>query len=176
MSTEAMNFWINILTVMVLGILNYIFTALAVYKIAKVQEVKNAWLSWIPIGNQYTLIKIADGKILSILLAIVYLAGSMGAGILKLNQVVAVLVQLPWMIYTIILYNRLCDKYEVSIVFFISGLIAPLCGLFQPIAGLQVVFTLVSFYGYWKLYKNCTKVKQSKLKVESKIVFSNKKK
>ena len=174
MSSEAMNFWISFVSFYVLGVVNYILTSLAVYKIAKVQNEKNPWLAWIPVANQYLLIKVANGKMIFIILAIANLVAGGAAASMGQNAITTLL-QAGWLIYSLVMYNRLCNRYDVSILLFVCGVIAPLFQLVQSLAGLYIPLLIVSFFGQWKLYKNASNSNNSKLRIESKVVFSKKK-
>lgn len=168
---------VEIYMLYILGLVNYIFVALATYKVAKVENVNNPWLAWIPIANLYLLIKIADGKMYFMVLAIASFFGNalsrFGIGIVS---IIGTLLNLAWLIYSIILYNRLCNKYDVNIALFIAGVIAPLFKLVQPLAGMYVPLVAVSLYGHWKIYINASKGPSTKLNIESKVIFSSKKK
>ena len=56
---------------MLFGVVNYVLSSLAIYKIAKVEKVKCPWLAWIPFANSYMVIKVAGGNMIMIVLAIV---------------------------------------------------------------------------------------------------------
>ena len=177
MSTEAMNVWMIILSTMVFGIINYILSSLAIYTIAKKQKIKNAWLAWVPIGNSYMFIKVGEGKMIFLLLAI---ASLFNGGYLRALQnqtfaMIGIVLNFAWLVYGITLLNKLCNRYNVNILFFVAGVIAPLFMAVQKLAGLYMPFMIISFYGYWKLYKNAAKHKDGKLIIESKAVFSKKK-
>ena len=177
MSLEAMNVWMIILSTMVFGIINYILSSLAVYTIAKKQKIKNPWLAWVPIGNSYMFIKVGEGKMIFLVLAI---ASLFSGGYLRALQnqtfaIIGIVLNLAWLIYGLTLLNKLSNKYNVNILFFVAGVIAPLFMSIQSLAGLYMPFMIISFYGYWKLYKNAAKQKEGKLVIESKTVFSKKK-
>ncbi|MGG7176694.1 hypothetical protein ACQPU1_03800 [Clostridium paraputrificum] len=179
MENDIMNALVGVLTTIVLGIGNYVFAALAIYKISKVEKVENPWLAWIPIANSYLLIKLGKGKMYFMVLAIAsffaggYLTILMGEGV---GKVIGTLLTIAWSIYTLIMYNRLCSNYDVNILFFVAGVIAPLVSLIQALAGLYIPLVLVSFYGHWKLYRNAGKSPIGKPRIESKVILSKKKK
>ena len=69
---------------MLFGIVNYVLSALAIYKIAKVEKVKCPWLAWIPFANSYMVIKVAGGNMIMIILAIVsFITGSVSTTIVE---------------------------------------------------------------------------------------------
>ena len=177
MSNEAMNVWMIILSTMILGIINYVLSSLAVYTIAKKQKIKNPWLAWVPIGNSYMFIKVGEGKMVFLLLAI---ASLFSGGYLRAlqNQTIAMIgmiLNLAWLIYGVTLLNKLGNRYNVNILFFLAGVIAPVFMVIPSLGGLYIPFMIISFYGYWKLYKNAANQKEGKLVIESKTVFSKKK-
>ena len=43
-----------------LGLISYVFTALAIYTIAQRREIKKAWLAWVPVVNVWILGSISD--------------------------------------------------------------------------------------------------------------------
>lgn len=176
MSIEAMNFWMIILSTIVFGIINYILSSLAIYTIAKKQKIKNPWLAWVPIGNSYMFIKVGEGKMIFLILAIASLAGGSYLRPLQndMLSIIGMALNFAWLIYGLTLLNKLCNKYNVNILFFVAGLIAPLFMAIPKLAGLYMPIMLISFYGYWKLYRNAAKQKEGKLVIESKTVFSKK--
>ena len=42
------------------GVIVYICTGLAYYKAAEVEEIPNNWLAWIPVGNSYIMLRLAE--------------------------------------------------------------------------------------------------------------------
>ena len=176
MSNEAINVWMIILSTIIFGVINYILSSLAIYTIAKTKKVKNPWLAWVPIGNSYMLIKVSGGKMIFLVLAISSLFG--GSYLRPLFGgtpiIIGSILNLLWLIYGLVLYSRLCNRYNINILFFVAGVIAPLFMSIQSLAGLYMPFMIISFYGYWKLYKNSANQKEEKLVIESKTFFKKK--
>lgn len=163
----------------IVGLISYVLAALAIYKIAKVEKVTNAWLAWVPLVNIYMLLKVAGGKMIFLALGMAsfftgstftYLANS------RALVIVGTVISIAWSIYGIMMYSRLCERYNVSIAFFIAGLIAPITVNIEAIKLWYVPLLLIGFYGHFALYRSAAKGPKSGVRVESKIVFSSNKK
>lgn len=164
---------------MLFGIVNYVLSALAIYKIAKVEKVKYPWLAWIPFANSYMVIKVAGGNMIMIILAIVsFITGSVSTTIVDnmAFTIIGAIVSVAWSIYAITLYNRLCDRYNVNIMLFVASFLAPVALYIRVLATFYIPLLLIGFYAHYKLYKNAVKGPSTKVKVQSRMVLSNKKK
>ena len=141
---------------MLFGIVNYVLSALAIYKIAKVEKVKCPWLAWIPFANSYMVIKVAGGNMIMIILAIVsFITGSVSTTIVDnmAFTIIGAIVSVAWSIYAITLYNRLCDRYNVNIMLFVASFLAPVALYIRVLATFYIPLLLIGFYAHYKLYK-----------------------
>lgn len=162
-----------------LAALNYVLSSLAIYKIAEVEKINNPWLAWIPVANSYMLIKVAGGNMFMLILAVIsFITGSTTTAIVgnQLFTIFGVLISAVWSIYAIMLYNRLCDKYNVNIMLFVASFIAPIAIYFRVLAPFYVPLIAIGFYAHYKLYKNASNGITSKVNVQSKVVLSKNKK
>lgn len=160
------------------GIINYVLSALAIYKIAKVEKVNNPWLAWIPFANSYMVIKVADGNMLMLIVAITsFISGSAASALINnvAFSVIGFIISAWWSIYAITLYNKLCDRYNVNIILFVASFLAPVTIYIRFLATLYLPLVLVGFYAHYKLYKNASNGPSSKVKVQSRVVRSKKK-
>lgn len=167
------------LIVILLGLLNYVFSALAIYKIAKVEKISKPWLSWVPIANSYMIIKVAGGNMMMMIVAVAsFITGSTTTTLIDndILKIVGFVASLAWSIYAVMMYNRLCDRYNVNILLFIASFIAPIALYIQALSTFYIPFVIIGYYANFKLYKNAGKGPISKVRVQSKIVVSNKKK
>lgn len=161
------------------GLINYILSALAIYKIAKVEKVNNPWLAWIPFANSYMVIKVASGNMLMMIVAIASFIIGLGSNIFGNNGVftiVAFAISLWWSIYAVILYNRLCDRYNVNVMLFVASFLAPVAMYIKGLASLYIPLLIIGYYANYKLYKNAANGPSSNVKVQSRVVLSNKNK
>lgn len=149
--SATMEFFGVYLIMLLLLVVNYVFSALAIYKIAKVEKVSKPWLAWIPVTNPYLLIKLGGGNLLLLVVAVISLGtggavnGFMQNEILKLVGMVATAI---WSLYSVYMYSKLCDRYNVGIWYFIIGFI------FQLIPSMMMIGVVILLFGYWKLYKS----------------------
>lgn len=155
------------LIIALLGIINYVFSALAIYKVAKEEKIKNPWLAWIPVTNPYLLIKLGGGNLLFIIIAIIslltgnYFNGFMTGGL----KIVGIVVTAIWSLYSIYMYSKICDRYDVGIWFFILGFI------FQLISSMLIVGVIVLAVGNWKIYKNAKSNLKTR-RIESTVYYN----
>ena len=106
LTDETMFIFLGIFLVIMAVVLSvslvfWIFRSLGLYKIAKRRGIRNPWLSWIPIGDQWVLGSVSDqyqhlvqGKVTSrrkilLILNAVGLAVGLGSGILTILQTIA---------------------------------------------------------------------------------------
>ena len=52
--------FIFLLGFLLFGVIVYIFTGIAYYKAAEVESIPNNWLAWIPVGNSYIMLRLAE--------------------------------------------------------------------------------------------------------------------
>jgi len=164
-----------ILAVVFISLLNYIFTSIALFKISKMEKVSKPWFAWIPILNDFLLIKIGKGNVwFTILAAVSFLAG--GPVIERMTGfslgIIGTGLTAAWIIYKVIMYSGICERYNVSILIIAAGFI------FQLITSMTVLGIVVSIVGHIMLYIKARKGPQGRTVVETKVVFSkmNKKK
>jgi hypothetical protein len=164
-----------IIAVFFISFLNYIFTSMALFKISKVEKVGKPWFAWIPVLNDFLLIKIGKGNIwITILAAVSFLVGGpVATQITGINLgIIGTIISAAWIIYKVIMYKGICERYNVNILIFAAGF------LFQLITSMALLGILVSIVGHVLLYIKAKKGIQGKIIVESKVIFSklNKKK
>lgn len=161
-----------------LALINYVLSAMAIYKVAKVEKFDNPWMAWVPFVNSYLFIKVAGGKIYMVLLAILaFLTGSAATAQVD-NPVFTVLgmvISIAWSIYAFGLYSKLADRYNVNVILFLAALLAPVALYVQFISSMYIPLMIVGFFGYYSLYKSASKGPVKGPKVTSKIVYSKKK-
>ncbi|MBM7833575.1 hypothetical protein [Clostridium sardiniense] len=161
---KTMSMLFVIITIFTL--INYIFVALATYRIAKKENVDNPWLSWIPIGNSYILIKLGKGNMLFLAPLIISMFTS---GIVREVSMAV------YVVYSVYMYYKICDRYEVSFIPIAIGSSTLVIGLFPGLVGLTIPVYLIGVYGQWKLYKGATNGSVNKRKITSKITNKKKK-
>lgn len=150
----------------IFALINYIAVSLALYKIAKKENVDNPWLSWIPIGNSYMLIKLGKGNMIFILSLIIAMFTT---GIIREVSMAV------YVVYSAYMYYKICDRYEVSFIPIAIGASALVIGLFPGLTGFTILVYLIGVYGQWKLYKGAVNAPVNKRKITSKITKKKKK-
>ena len=115
-----------------LSVLTYIFISIAMYNVAKKKEDNKAWLAWIPIIQDYVVIKYANGIPWVLLLYIPYFFTT---GLLA--SVISFIIGL----YLVIMAVRICKEFNVDYTWLIVGLF---------ISGVAAI-------SYYKLYKSTIK-------------------
>ncbi len=150
----------------IFALINYIFVSLALYKIAKKENVDNPWLSWIPICNSYMLIKIGKGNMIFILPVIIsmFTEGIIG----EISMAI-------YAVYSAYMYYKICDRYGVSFIPIAIGASSLVIGLFPGLAGFTILVYLIGVYGQWKLYKGAVNGYVNKRKITSKATNKKKK-
>lgn len=148
------------------ALINYIFVSLALYKIAKNENVDNPWLSWIPIGNSYMLIKLGKGNMIFILPLIISMYNQEIIGQISMAVYVA---------YSAYMYYKICDRYKVNFIPIAIGASALVIGLFPALTGFTILVYLIGVYGQWKLYKEAINSSTNKRKITTKVANKNKK-
>ncbi|MBE6047708.1 MAG: hypothetical protein E7213_04760 [Clostridium sp.] len=151
-------------------IVNYVFTALTMFKVSKKEETSKAFFAWIPILNDYLLIKLGHGAIgfFGLALASLILGNPMMTDYLNSNIVgkLGTAVTVLWTVYKIILYNRICDRYNASVIIIAAGF------LMQFISKLSIAGIVVSVVGQIILMIKVNNNIAPKTIIESKIVLS----
>ena len=106
------------------GVIVYICTGLAYYKAAEVEGIPNNWLAWIPIGNSYIMLKLAE-KNMNLLF--IFIASMVSTVIRNLYDtgVIINLISFGISIWSIIVsiqcYLVISKKYGISPAWFIVG-------------------------------------------------------
>ncbi|MDD6795751.1 MAG: hypothetical protein PUE01_10150 [Clostridiaceae bacterium] len=175
--TEATKNIINNLTIIILAVItivNYVFSALAFYKIAKLEKYNKPWFAWIPVLNDYLIIKLGEGKILFLVVSILSLiAGSPATYILTNGafETLTIIVNAIWLAYKIYMYSRIIDRYDENVMIFVVGFIL------QLIPSMMVFGVIVTFVGHIMLYiKVCKGIPQDKVIIQTRIVSNNRNK
>ncbi|MGL4849693.1 MAG: hypothetical protein ACRC28_12355 [Clostridium sp.] len=160
---------------LVLGIINYILTGLAIFKVSKKEGLDKPWLGWIPLGNFYQLIRLGKGNqfFLIALVAVMIFAQPIN-GFIKILGIISAVIYVGYMMY---MYYRICDRYNISFVFIAAGSAAVICLLIPALGGLTIPALLVGMYGQFNLARKIDKVDLTKgRKIETKVTTGNKKK
>ncbi len=168
---EIVIYNLTLLFTIVIIIVNYIVTAIAMMKIAKKENISRPWFAWVPICNDYLLIKIGKGSPWFMILAILSLVtgGSVAAINTSILSNISLVLTAIWVVYKLIMYSRISEKYEISILIFILGFIGQLIG------SLVIIGIIISIVAHIILVKKINTVQTSKIVVESKIVLPKKK-
>ncbi len=129
----------------------YVFTALALYTIAQRREIKNAWLSWVPVLNVWILGSISDqyryvvkGEIRSKrkVLLIVSIAQFVLTWVAVIRMIVSVVVSITNAAY-------MPDAMEL-----VRQLLSSLL-LFLPVAVLSILALVFRIMALYDLYSSC---------------------
>ncbi|AYE33286.1 hypothetical protein [Clostridium septicum] len=115
-----------------LSVLTYIFISIAMYNVAKKKGYNKEWLAWIPIVQDYVVIKYAKGIPWVLLLYIPYFFTT---GLLA--SIISFIIGL----YLVIMAVRICKEFNVDYTWLIVGLFIP---------GVAAI-------SYYKLYKSTIK-------------------
>lgn len=105
-----------VLLIYVLMIGYYIFYGITFSRVAKAEKQPKPWFAWIPLLNEYQLIKIV-GAPMWLLVPIILAVASTGV----LGSMAFFLVAIP----NVYLFAKIADRYDVSIWWFILGLFPP---------------------------------------------------
>lgn len=154
---------------------NYIVTGFAIYNISKVENVNNPWLAWIPIGNFYQLIKLGKGNYIFLIALIGVMAfGSSNNGI---TSILGLIFSIVYSGYSIYMYSKLCDKYDVNIFIIGIGILAPIFILVKSLGGFLIPVLVIGMYGQFKLARNAKKPRNENERViETRVVGRKNKK
>lgn len=162
--------------IIIASLFNYIFTSIALFKISKMEKIGKPWFAWIPVLNDYLLIKLGKGKIWFVILAAVPVVIQM---IGFDTGIIGTIITAAWLVYKINMYMGICDRYNVSILIFTAGFMFQLTSVMTVRGTLvRLLGILVIIVGHSILYIKARKGIQVKTIVESKVTFSklNKKK
>lgn len=157
------------------ALVNYILTGFAIYNVSKAEKVNRAWLAWIPIGNFYQLIKLGKGNYFFIATLIgVMIFGSSTNGI---SSILGLVFSIVYSGYSIYMYSKLCDKYDVNIFLIAIGVLAPIFILVESLGGLVIPVLLIGMYGQFKLARNAKKpINKNERVIETRVIGRKKKK
>jgi len=115
-----------IIGIMVISLLLYIYSSLAIMAIAKRTDTPNPWLAWIPYANLYLVAEIAQNPWWPILLVLVpAIAGFLQGGIII--SIISALSMITFVIFNIIWWWRICEKRNKPGWWVLIGLI-PILG------------------------------------------------
>ena len=138
-----------------LGIATYVLTSLGLYALAKRRGLKNPWLSWVPVINCWIIGSLSDqyryvvkGQvknkrktllILSIILAVIYLAVIVCCVVMFVNMIQAVI-------------NGASEDALLEIV---MGPAMAMLGLCLPIVGIAIAMAVVRYIAMYDIYTSC---------------------
>ena len=114
---------------MVMILVSYVITSITLFKISAKEKVCKPFFAWIPILNDFLLIKLGQGSIWFIMLALVslFLGGPMTSYFNSSTLVmVGTIVTALWTLYKILLYSRICERYDGNIIILGIGFILEL--------------------------------------------------
>ncbi|MCR4944538.1 MAG: hypothetical protein K5986_08855 [Clostridium sp.] len=158
---------------MVMILVSYVITSITLFKISAKEKVCKPFFAWIPILNDFLLIKLGQGSIWFIMLALVslFLGGPMTSYFNSSTLVmVGTIVTALWTLYKILLYNRICERYDGNIIILGIGFILELIPK-MSLAGL-----IIAIIGQILLMKKVKSNFNPKTIIESKIVISKRNK
>ena len=136
------------------SILTYVFSALALYTIAKRRCIRNPWLSWVPVANIWILGSLSDQYRYVV-------RGEYKAKrkvLLTLNIVttalaLALLSTVVWLVVRVI-----TGAFSQNIDTLMEGMMAPLMGtaaLSLPMAGVAIALAIVRFMALYDVFTSC---------------------
>ncbi|MGL4283041.1 hypothetical protein [Eubacterium aggregans] len=101
----------------VIGIVLYVFTALALYTMAKNKGIEYAWLAWIPVANGYVMGEVMDDKVAIGSSVIPYakwilLLGSIVTGLLAMIPYIVWIFSILYLVYYYCAIYRLYKLYK----------------------------------------------------------------
>lgn len=132
-----LNLWLNIIStvlMLVIGLISYFIYSYLVYKIANKKKIENSWLAWIPIVNDYVLLKCGNSPIYAIILYFL--------GIASGNRC---LVGLSSLYYLYVIYKLAKETHCESIILLILGYFIP---IFTWVQLYKIMKALDIDYGY----------------------------
>jgi hypothetical protein len=155
-----------------LFIVNYIVTSMAMFKISKMEKVSKPWFAWLPVCNDYLLIKLGNGSIWFMILAVASLVtGGPALGLSESSiKTIGLIITAAWVVYKIFMYSRICDRYEINILIFVIGFLCQLLSKFV------IIGIIIAIIGNILLYRSACKGIEGRTIIESKVVFSKRKK
>ena len=140
----------------VIGIVTYIFTALALYTIAKRRCISKPWLSWIPVINCWIIGSLSDqyryvvkGEVKNKRKTL--LALNIITGILSVAMIVAVIVMIVGMIGA-----AMNGAVEAVILEAMMGPAFITLGLCLPLLGIGIATAVVRYIAMYDIYTSCT--------------------
>ncbi|MGL5648519.1 MAG: hypothetical protein ACRDDY_11785 [Clostridium sp.] len=176
LTPEIQRMILTILGVSILfGVINYVFTGLAIFRVSKKEGLDKAWLGWIPVGNFYQLIRLGKGSqfFLIALLGVMLFARPING----FSQILGIVSALIYVGYTMYMYYKVCDKYSINFIFIAAGSVSVLCILIPSIGGLAIPALLLGMYGQFNLARKINKLDLNVgRKIETKVTSSRKKK
>lgn len=151
----------------------YIITSMAMFKISKNESISKPWFAWIPILNDYLLIKLGKGSSKFMILAILgFIVDNPYMQLTMQEQGVKFIITIitgAWAIYKINLYSKVCNRYNISVFILAIGLLCQLVPQFY------IVGMIVTLVGQAQLYIKSKKGVINTTIIESKVIFSRKK-
>lgn len=117
-----------------LAIVTYVFTGLALYKAAKLENYNKKWLAWIPVINTYLLFKLGNKNPNYMWLSIINMPIIFMLNLLLNNDadfnltlnILLLLIMLGISIFIVVItiqaYLNISNKYDINAVWFILGI------------------------------------------------------
>ena len=139
----------------VVSIVTYVFTAIALYSIAKRRGLKHAWLSWIPVANVWVLGSISDqyryvtrGEIKSKRKTLLIL--NIISAILGVVVVILCIVMMADLIGGAIV-GRNMDRILKDVLAYVAGMM----GLLLPILGVSIAHAIIYYMALFDVFTSC---------------------
>ena len=106
------------------GVIVYICTGLAYYKAAEVEGIPNNWLAWIPIGNSYIMLRLAEKNMNLLFIFIASMASTVIRNFYDTGVIINLIsfgISIWSIIVSIQCYLVISKKYGISPAWFIVG-------------------------------------------------------
>ena len=116
--------FIFLLGFLLFGVIVYIFTGIAYYKAAEVKSIPNNWLAWIPVGNSYIMLRLAEKNINFLFVFIASMASTVIRNFFDTGVIfnlISFAISIVSIIISIQCYLVIGKKYEISPAWFIVG-------------------------------------------------------
>lgn len=128
-SLDALGRFLGIIIGILLGfllfmVIVYICTGIAYYKAAEAEGIPNRWLAWIPIGNSYIMLRLAEKNINLLFIFIASMASTIIRNFYDIGAIfnlISFAITIVSIIISIQCYLVIGKKYGISSAWFIVG-------------------------------------------------------
>lgn len=143
------------LTMSVINLLAYVFTALALHTMAKRRCINNPWLAWIPVANLWVLGSLSDQYRYVV-------KGELHAKrrLLLVLEIISLAIKCVMVILTLFIIFGIIDKMLIASGFeaFFSILAGPGMGLLAAVLtllGVEIAKSVVRYMALYDIYSSC---------------------